>query len=203
MRTEADRAIWDRPARAGRLGPSVDAQPPDTPPPPATEVRYLTPDMCDIHLGDHGTLHVAVEKERTYGGVYAAYAFPVAHSDKYISLMHTGGDSDEMEIGIIRNLGEFPGEQAALVREALERRYFVHTILRIHKVGWQYGLVRLDVDTDKGRIEVLMRWKHNCAVDYGQRGKVLIDVYRNRYLIPDMAALSPKERNDFKRIIYW
>ena len=168
-----------------------------------TEVRYLHPDTCKVHLGTHDTLHVSIPGERIYGGVYAAYVFPVAYSSEFISLIHTGGDDDEREIGIIRDLAEFPEDQARLVREALARRYFIHKILRIHKVGWKYGMVRMDVETNKGRIDFLMRWKHNRAVDYGHRGKVLIDINRNRYLIPDLQGLSLKERSDFRRIIYW
>ncbi|HUU59249.1 MAG TPA: hypothetical protein VMZ50_06885, partial [Phycisphaerae bacterium] len=57
-----------------------------------TQVRYLAPDMCEIHLGTYGALHVTVKGERIYGGVFAAYAFPVAHSDRYISLLHAGGE---------------------------------------------------------------------------------------------------------------
>ncbi|HUS91405.1 MAG TPA: DUF1854 domain-containing protein [Phycisphaerae bacterium] len=168
-----------------------------------TEVRYLTPEMCRIHLGSHGALHATVLNDRIYGGVYAAYAFPVAHSDEFISLIHSGGDGDEKEIGIIRDLKAFPEDQAALVRAALQRRYFIHRVQRIHQIGWKYGFVRLDVETDKGHIDFLMRWKTDRAVDYGRRGKVLIDVSENRYLIPDLAALTPKEQQDFRRIIYW
>jgi len=168
-----------------------------------TAVRYLTPQTCEVHLGSYGALHVTVRDERIYGGVYAAYAFPVAHADRYISLIYTGGDGEEQEIGIIRDLKDFGPEQARLIREALDRRYFVHTIRRIHKIGWQYGLVRLEVETDKGPAEVLLRWQHSRAVDYGRGGKVLIDVYENRYLIGDLAALSPKEQQEFRRIIYW
>ena len=168
-----------------------------------TRVRYLTPEMCRIHIGSHGALHVTVTGERIYGGVYAAHAFPVAHAEEFISMIHTGGDARDREIGIIRHLTTFPPEEAQLVREALARRYFVHRITRIHKVGWRYGMVRMDVETDKGRIEFLMPWKSDRAVDYGPRGKVLIDVENNRYLIPDLQELPPKERQDFQRVIYW
>ena len=178
---------------SGNAGPQADP----------TRVRYLSPDMCKIHLGSHGALHATIKGERIYGGVYAAYAFPVAYSDRFISLIHSGGDGDEREIGIIPDLNEFPEDQARLVRQALDRRYFIHKILRIHKIGWKYGLVRADVETDKGRIEFLMRWKHDRAVDYGRRGKVLIDIDENRYLIPDLEQFSPRERKDFLRIIYW
>jgi len=177
------------------------------PAPPAdpTRVRYLTPDMCRIHLGTYGALHVTVRNERIYGGVYAVYAFPVGHPNGYISLIHTGGQGQEQEqeIGIIRDLAEFPEPQAALVRSALKRRYFVHTIRRICRIGWKHGFVALEVETDKCRAEFLMRCQRKHAVDYGRRGKVLIDVSDNRYLIPDVSQLSPKEHRDFTRIIYW
>jgi hypothetical protein len=167
-----------------------------------TEIRFLTPDMCRIHLGTHDALHVTVKNERIYGGVYAAYAFPVRHPEAYISLLHTTSD-EEIEIGIIRDLSAFPEADAMLVRQALERRYFVHTITHIHHVGWKYGFVFLDVETDKGHAEFLMPWRHDRAFDYGSRGKVLIDVDDNRYLIPDLDSLATRERDEFQRYIYW
>jgi hypothetical protein len=171
--------------------------------PDPTRVRYLAPDMCKIHLGSHGALHVTVKNERIYGGVYAAYAFPVAYPNGYISLLHTVKEGNDIEIGVIRDLGDFPPADADLVRQALKRRYFIHTIRRIKEIGWKYGFVALDVETDKGPVSFMMRWQHDRAVDYGRRGKVLIDVSENRYLIPDLDALPPKELSDFTRIIYW
>ncbi|HUW33609.1 MAG TPA: DUF1854 domain-containing protein [Planctomycetota bacterium] len=171
--------------------------------PPQTEVRFLTPDMCTIHLGTFGALHVTVKNEAIYGGVYAAYAFPVAHSNEYISLLQRMPEGEDQEVGVIRNLDEFPPEQADLVRHALARRYFIHTIIRIDEVGMKYGFLSFEVETDKGKVDFLMKWQGDRAVDYGDRGKVLIDVNGNRYLIPDLDKLSPKERNDFTRYIYW
>jgi ATP-binding cassette, subfamily B, bacterial len=167
-----------------------------------TEIRFLTPEMCRIHLGTHEALHVTVVNERIYGGVYAAYAFPVAHPNEYISLIHTGGE-EEMEIGVIRNLSEFPEEAATLVRQALARRYFVHTIGRLRHVGWKYGFINIEADTDKGPVNFLMPWRTDRAFDYGRGGKILIDVDENRYLIPDLEALTPGERTQFQRYIYW
>jgi len=167
-----------------------------------TKVRYLTPDVCRIHLGNLGALHVTIKDEGIYGGVYAAYAFPVAHPFGYISLLHTHEDKD-VEIGIIRDLNGFPKEAADLVRQALARRYFVHTITKINEVGWKYGLIAFDVETDKGPVKFFMRWSQDRAVDYGRRGKVVIDLDNNRYLIPNLDALSTKERNAFQRYIYW
>ncbi len=171
--------------------------------PDQTEIRYLTPGLCTIHLGIHGALCATVRDDRTYAGVYAAYAFPVAHSDRYISLLQSAEEGKDFEIGMIRDLKEFPPEQADLVRQALDRRYFIHTITRVHEIGWEHGLVAFDVETDKGRVRFLLRWKNDRAVDYGRRGKVLIDVDENRYVIPDLDELPPGERSDFTRVIYW
>jgi hypothetical protein len=173
------------------------------PGPSPTELRYLTPDMCRVHLGSLGALHVTVLNERIYGGVYAAYAFPVAHPGEFISLIQTGSDRTEVEVGVIRRLSDFPEDQAQLIRKALQRRYFLHTIHRINQIGWKHGMLRLDVETDKGGIEFLMHWKQDRAVDYGGRGKVLIDVSENQYVIPDMQKLTARERQDFTRYIYW
>ena len=170
-----------------------------------TRTRFLTPDMCIIHLGTHGALHVTVRDERIYGGVYAAYAFPVAFPDGFISLIHIVGDGKEkeVEIGIIRELADFPPQQSELIRQALRRRYFIHTIQRIRHIGWKYGFIALEVDTDKGAVEFLMRWQHDRAVDYGRGGKILIDVNDNRYLIPDLDKLTAREKAEFQRYIYW
>ena len=171
--------------------------------PDPTKVRFLMPDMCRIHLGSHGALHVTVKNERIYGGVYAAQAFPAAYPERYVSLIYTGLKDQEMEIGIIRDLGEFPAEDASLVRGALARRYFIHTITRIDSISNQYGCIDLSVQTDKGPASFWIRWSYDCAVDYGHRGKMLIDLDENRYLIPDVEALPPRERNEFQRYIYW
>jgi hypothetical protein len=176
----------------------------ERPPRPAdeTRIRYLTPDACRAYLGVHGALHVEVFGERVYGGVYAAYAFPVRHDDRYISLHHVGEGGD-VEIGMIRSLGDFPVDQGDLIRDALARRYFIHTILRIRELSWDHGLVRFHVETDKGPVEFLFRYQGDRAVDYGHRGKVLTDVSDNRYVIPDVDQLSPGERKQFLRFIYW
>jgi hypothetical protein len=173
------------------------------PVPSPTETRYLTPGQARVHLGNHGAMHVTVAGERIYGGVYAVYAFPVRHPSRYISLRHITSKGDDIEVGIIRDLEEWPPADRRLVEEALKRHYFVHTITSIEAVSWKFGFVSLDVLTDKGPVSFLMRWQHDRALDYGKSGKVLLDVDENRYLIPDVQALPPKQREDFLRYIYW
>jgi ATP-binding cassette, subfamily B, bacterial len=168
-----------------------------------TRVRYLEPGSCRVHVGLHGALTATIKGEGTYGGVFTAYAFPVAHPNRFISLIQSTEESKGLELGVIRDLDQFPADQAKLIREALQRRYFVHRISRIEQIGWKFGFVHFEVQTDKGAMQFLMRWQQDRAVDYGQGGKVLIDVNDNRFLIPDVESLSPNERGRFRRIIYW
>lgn len=121
----------------------------------------------------------------------------------FISLIQSTEETKGLELGIIRNLEQFPPDQAKLIRQALQRRYFVHNISKINEIGWKFGFVFFNVETDKGNMEFLLRWQQDRAVDYGHGGKVLIDVNENRFLIPDVEALSPNERGKFRRIVYW
>ncbi len=168
-----------------------------------TTPRYLTPEIARIHLGSRNALHVTVLNDRIYGGVYAAYIFPVRQPRKFVSLRYKNAKGEEIEVGIIWNLEEWPQTDRALVEEALHRHYFVHTITHIHHIGWKYGFIAFDVQTDKGPAQFLMRWQHDRAHDYGRGGKVLLDVDENRYLIPDLGTLSDKEREEFLRYVYW
>jgi ATP-binding cassette, subfamily B, bacterial len=167
-----------------------------------TQIRFLTPENCRIHLGNLGALHVTVKGEGIYGGIFTAYAFPVAYPSKYISIVQTDEDQDT-EVGVIRDLDEFPESDASLVRQALSRRYFIHNVTRLKSIEMQYNMLFLEVSTDKGDLSFFMRWAQDRAVDFGLNGKVLIDVDDNRYLIQDLDAMPPRERLDFQRFIYW
>lgn len=173
------------------------------PPLDPTVPRYLTPEIARIHLGSRNALHVTVVNDRIYGGVYAAYIFAVRHPKRYVSLRYKNAKGEETEVGIIRDLAEWPDTDRALVEEALHRHYFIHTITRINHIGWKYGFIAFDVETDKGPAQFLMRWQHDRAHDYGRTGKILLDVDENRYLIPNLQALSDRERDEFLRYVYW
>jgi hypothetical protein len=59
-----------------------------------TQIRFLTPKNCRIHVGNLGALHVTMKGEGIYGGIYTAYAFPVAYPNGFISIVQTAGDQD-------------------------------------------------------------------------------------------------------------
>jgi ABC-type transport system involved in Fe-S cluster assembly fused permease/ATPase subunit len=173
------------------------------PDPRSHHPRWLAPDQGSIHLGNLGALHVTIPKEMIYGGVYAIRCMPVHFPSEYISLRYLDHEKREIEVGLLRNLKEWPEEARRLVNESLVKRYFVHTIQSITMIRSYSGYLNLKVETDLGPMDFMMRWQHDRAHDYGHRGKMLLDTDDNRYLIPDVSLLPPNEQKLFQRYIYW
>lgn len=178
--------------------------------PTASEVGivYLDPKTTRIFTGAHDLLHVQIETpnwkgERLFRGVFAAMAFPISQPDKFISLRYFEEDGRDKEIGMIENPLEFPEEIQELIQRSLARNYYELKIHRVFTVEFKYGLLFFEVETEKGKGEFQMRWRYDRTQDFGENGKVLLDVYENRYIIPDVTALPKIDREALTRFIYW
>ncbi len=172
-------------------------------PPETFRTRWLTPENSRIHLGNHDALHVTVVDDRIYGGVSAVRAFPVARPTQYVSLRHADADGREQEIGIIRDLADWPADARGLIEDALRRRYFVREITSIESIELNQGYLHFTVQTDRGPARFLMRWTHSQAQDFGPNGKILTDVDDNRFLVRDIDALPRRQQLLFRRHVYW
>lgn len=169
-------------------------------------VRLLTPANTTIFEGTFSLLHCAVAGDTLYRGVYAVLMFPIRHADRFISLRYTdAADKDkEKEIGIIDELGAFPAEHQRLVRNTLVKHYYEQVLTRIYGIDNRFGLLFFDVETQlQGRRQFVMPWRGDRAEDYGANGKILLDAFDNRYIIPDVAELPTADRNVFTSFIYW
>ena len=136
-------------------------------------------------------------------GIYAVRCMPVQHPWQYISLRFLNAEKREMEVGVVRDLRQWPADAQELIRESVENRYFVHTIQGIKTIDLISGYLAFDAETDLGPMQFMIRWQGDRAHDYGQGGKMLIDTDENRYLIPDIEALPARDRELFQRFIYW
>jgi len=165
--------------------------------------RYLTPEDTHIFIGRLGSLHCIVDDSEAYANVHCILTFPISHPDQYISVCYSDDEGKEQEIGIIKNLYLFSEEIQKLVRESLGRRYFEQFITRIFDVKWEFGLLFFDVETEEGHKKFTMRWQHDRALEYGKSGKVLLDTFENRYVIPSLQSLPQADRNRLMRFIYW
>jgi ATP-binding cassette subfamily B protein len=164
--------------------------------------RWLTPDETRLHLGEYDTLQ-AVIGAALYDGLFAVRALPATCPNEFISLRYADSEGQEHEVGLVRDLADWPAAERTLLEQALARRYFVRLITDIERIELKHGLLTFQVQTDRGPVEFIMRNSHGQAQDHGESGKLLIDVDDNRYLIPDVEALPRRQHLLFRRYIYW
>jgi ATP-binding cassette subfamily B protein len=139
----------------------------------------------------------------SHRGVFAVNLFPATNPEDYISLRVWTRDGEQQEVGILRNLKEWPEEAQRLVRAALDRRYFLQTIEGVDAINLELGHLHCEVRTPHGPRRFTMRWSQSQVQDFGERGKMLLDLDDNRFLVPDVQTLPPKERELFQRYVYW
>jgi len=138
-----------------------------------------------------------------YGGVFAVRALPATWPQQFLSLRYADAEGQEHEVGLVRDLADWPAEVQDRLEQSLARRYFIRRLVVIEAIESQYGLLTFRVETDHGPAEFIMRASHSQAQDYGRSGKILIDVHDNRYLVEDVAALPRRQQVLSRRYIYW
>ncbi len=104
---------------------------------------------------------------------------------------------------MIRNLGEWSTDSRALIEESLNRRYLIRHIKGVNSVSLGHGFLNFEVLTDVGTERFTMRWTQSQAVDFGERGKIIVDSEDNRYVVPDIDSLPMKDRERFLQYVYW
>jgi len=169
----------------------------------ATGVRRLLPEETTIFEGTLSLLHCHVKDGEMHRGVFAVRMFPVKHPDHLISLHYTGIDEKDHEVGVIEDLSQFPAEAQALVRQSLSTHYHEQTVLRINNIRLDLGLLFFEVETQRGPEEFVMPWRGDRAEEYGDHGKILLDAFDNRYIIPNVSELPAADRTRFISFIYW
>lgn len=182
---------------------------------PTHEIVWLTPGNCRIRLGPHHELVV----ERTDDGsasndgaeirtsrlhsAFVVCTFPASRPEQYLSIRAWDEKGDETEIGLIRDLSDWPEGAQTLIRTFLNRRYLLRRIKRIYQLRLAQGFLEFEVLTHAGREQFTMRWSQSQAQDFGERGKLISDTEDNRYVISDVDELPKPDRQKFRQHVYW
>ncbi|MCM8762035.1 MAG: DUF1854 domain-containing protein [Candidatus Omnitrophica bacterium] len=167
------------------------------------EVRALKPEEVKIFRGAFNLMHVMIANGILYRGVYAIRAFPIRYPDKYIFLFYYDENDRVQEIGMIEDLNIFPEETRQIILDAMRKQYFAYTIESIYSIKLEFGVLHFEVETDKGQKTFYMRWASHRTLDFGERGKILLDIFDDRYILPNIEKLTKTEQDLFTRYIYW
>jgi len=183
----------------------------DEPPPAETPggehggglIRWLDAGRHALAIGPHGRVQLLEGDRLEAAGVFVVATFPATHPEEYLSVRGWNDAGDEIELGMLRRLADWPEASRDVVRTALRRRSLVRRIERVHGATLAHGYLDLDVQTDVGRQAFTIRWTASQAVDFGAEGKMLIDTEENRWVVPRVDALPKPDRERFLQYVYW
>lgn len=146
---------------------------------------WLTPENASFSQRN-GFLYVKMgEVEQR---AFLCRQFPFELLWEFISVM----DEEQNEIGIIRNLDLFFGEERELLMTELCRRYYSPVIKRIISMKERYGFSYWKVETEEGEVSFTLHDTFRSIIRVSESRAILFDVDGNRFEIPDVGALDRK-----------
>jgi len=169
----------------------------------AQKIRWFQPMESQFRSGEHDRVELWIDGERICSSVFIIRTFPATKPTDYLSVRGWNDSGEEVEWGMIRKLEDWPSQDRAEVNALLARRYLLRKILRVHRAKLEFGYLSLDVQTDSGPDCFTMRWTQSQAIDFGDKGKLIVDSKENRYVIEDIDALPSADRERFLQFIYW
>lgn len=166
-------------------------------------IDWLDAQTTTFRRGSYGQLEAWRNDECIGQSVFALRTFPATHSDQFLSIRGWNESNEEIEIGMIRSLADWPAESGRLIQESLDRRYLMREIKNVEAIKLSHGYLDFEVSTDVGPERFTMRWTQSQAIDFGENGKLIIDSEENRFLVRDVEALPERDRERFLQYVYW
>lgn len=153
-------------------------------------IRWITGDNAVFTATGGGFLKLEFAG-KTYPRIAVHRCFPFSDPDRYISIREPEGDG--REIGLIDDLTALPTATQSLLRDQLALRYFIPKILKVRDIKDEYGYSYWDVQTDRGDCRFTVRTGGSNVYAIGHNRYLVNDLDGNRFEIPDLYALTPKE----------
>ncbi len=162
------------------------------------DINLLDPNSIDLFFDE--THHVAI-RDRSKGTITkklrVSLMFPITDRRSFVQLT----DSDDHEIGIIRDLEQLDDSSRRVIEEELSKSYFIPRITAIESIEQKFGSDLWKVQTEKGtrRFEVVGKRRN---VRFIRENHIVIrDIDGNRYEIPDFRSLDRFSQKLFTREI--
>ncbi len=156
--------------------------------PESTAVRMLTPENSRFEETEGGMLNVTVDGY-VFERVQVHASFPHSSPRRYISIR----TKSNKEVGLIDSLDNFSREQSELLIRQMKIRYFSPNITKIINVKDESGYIHMAVQTDCGECRFTVRGGGGNVINPTENRYIITDVDGNRFIIPDVTKLSPKE----------
>ncbi len=146
---------------------------------------WLTPENASFFM-KNGFLYIKLNEEEKRA--FLCRQFPQELPWEFISVLN----DDKEEVGIIRRVELFSGEEGELLRTELERRYYTPLVEKIHSMKERHGFSYWKVTTPEGNVEFTLKDTFRSILKTEGGGILLLDVNGNRFRIPDVSRLDKK-----------
>lgn len=161
------------------------------------ELNLLDPKKIRIYRDEFNRLRLKFGNPEGNGEppeVEVAMGFPLTNSEHFVSLVEVKDGKKDKEIGMIEDIRKLDSKSRKILKAELKRAYFMPKIMRINRLKEYHGVMKFDVETEKGRREFETRYKEDIRRLSG--GRVVIkDADGNRYEIKDYRKLDQRSIN--------
>lgn len=155
------------------------------------ELRFLVKDNARFKKTEGGFVSLEYAGQ-FYDRVGVYRTFPFTDPDHYISIREV--DEKAREIGVIKDLkSDVTKEEAAMLLEQLEIRYFTPVIKKIYNIKEEYGYAYFEVKTNFGKCKFTIHMSGGSVVHLSEERILISDLDGNRYEIPDLNKLTAIE----------
>lgn len=154
-------------------------------------VRYLTRDNAVFVPTPGGFLSLDYQG-RHYDRVFIYRTFPDSEPERFLSVREA--DEKAKEIGLIQDLRQLAAEQAQMIREQLDMRYYTPVIQKVLEVKDEYGYAYFHVETNYGRCRFAVQMGSSNVLHMGDRRYQITDLDGNRYILEDLSRLPAAEQ---------
>ena len=155
------------------------------------ELRYLTKENAKFERTPGGFVKLTY-KDKIYDRVGVYRTFPVTQPEQFISIREA--DEKAREIGVIEKLSELSPEQAKMLKEQLDLRYFTPEITKIFDIKTEYGYGYFHVMTTYGECRFTIHNGGSSVVSLTDTRIIINDLDGNRFEVPDIMKLTVAER---------
>ena len=151
---------------------------------------YIDNDMARFTRKDIALVDVELYDGRFFENLEPRRLFPTTGLEKYITLL----DNTGVERAIIRDLRTLPPQERQIIEECLNEYYLIPKITKIYDCREKYGVLNIQVETDRGYTVIEIRNVLNgIKLLYGTR-VLLRDHNDKRYEIPELGQLDKASR---------
>ena len=155
------------------------------------ELRYITKENATFSRTPGGFV-MLIYKDKTYDRVGVYRTFPVTQPEEFISIREA--NEKAREIGVVEKLSDLDPEQAKMLKEQLDLRYFTPEITKVFDIKTEYGYGYFHVMTTYGECRFTIHNGGSSVVSLTDTRIIITDLDGNRFEVPDIMKLTVAER---------